>query len=151
MSKNLKLLLFGAVGLVAGTTLALVFPQSEGVAGTALMLNLSLSAALCGAAVPGVVKFESKSIRATGATVFFVLPWLVPASSLTAASSPDEEFLTTNASEDDSSDENGSDSADSTARVRPEIRIPSPQPAPERPKLRRPRTVFDSIVGPTRS
>ena len=78
MSKNMRLLSIGGCGLALGTALALVFPGADGIAGTAMMLILCLSTALCGAAVPGFIKMESKLIRASGATVFFVLPWLLP-------------------------------------------------------------------------
>jgi hypothetical protein len=141
MAKNLKLLLYGGVGLAAGTTLALVFPGAEGIAGTALMLVLSLSAALCGAAVPGIIHFESKSIRATGATVFFVVPWLVPPASLDSG--------TEQAPPTETEQPADPSSGGTTGTARPRIRIPPPRQEPT-PIVRRPRTLIDELFAPKR-
>ena len=147
MAKNLKLLLYGGVGLAAGTTLALVFPQAEGVAGTALMLVLSLSAALCGAAVPGMIHFQSKSIRATGATVFFVLPWLIPPASFGTEASGESTTESSETAQPPEQPQSQPDRPNVTVDAH-RIRIPKPEPES---RVRRPRTVIDSLFAPKRT
>ena len=141
MTKDMRLLSIGLAGLAAGTALALKFDDADGIAGTALMLVLCMSTALCGSAIPGMLKFDSKAIRASGATVFFVLPWLLPYASPAppAAGTPPAP---------ESPPKDTPPPPPPVAGTRPTIRIQKSTAAKTvapKPAIGRPRTVFDGL------
>lgn len=159
MSKNMQLLLIGGAGISVGTALSLVFPNAGVLPGTAMMLILCISAALCGASVPGVIQLNSKPIRATGAAVFFALPWLIQPSSLD--DDPDDPQHTASATETGAGAAHPAPDPGAGAGARtPNPAAPRPaggrprpgaRPAddatksPSKPALTRPRTIFDGL------
>ena len=157
MTKNMQLLAIGGAGLAVATTLSLVVEDPGVMGGTAIVLIMSLSAALCGAAVPGVIRFDAKPIRAAGAAVFFVVPWVIPAAPVTATAQTTQP----GAHEPASTPPAGTDPS-GTGR-RPPIRIPPPttkpperqpadqKPAVKKPAIARPRTIFDGLFSSNQS
>lgn len=163
MTKNMRFLAIGGVGLAIGTTLSLVFPDADGIAGTAIMLILCLSTAMCGAAVPGVLKFDSKAVRASGAAAFFVLPWLIPYGSGDAeADEPPPPDHAQPADAGASSPLPTSTTGGGTRPPAPTDRPPAARPGttfrppalpasrqpvkpPAKPRISRPRTIFDGL------
>ena len=139
----MRSLAIGGVGLAAGTTLAIVFKdESDDIAGTAIMLILSLSAGLCGAAVPGVIKFNSKTIRASGATVFFILPWLMP------YARPDEHHDDPPPPAPGQPGGTGQPGAPKPPPPKPGTTFkppPLPTKTAAKPSIGRPRTIFDGL------
>jgi len=142
VTKDMQLLSIGLVGLAVGTGLALLFPDVPPIAGTALMLILCTSTALCGSAIPGMLKFDSRAIRASGATVFFVLPWLLPYAS---PEPPADEKPPA----PESPPTGTTPAPPHTGGVRPGIHIEktaATKTAAPKPAIVRPRTVLDSLL-----
>jgi hypothetical protein len=160
VSKNMRLLVIGGCGLAVGTALALVFPEAGGIPGTAMMLILCMSAALCGASVPGFIRMESKLVRAGGATVFFVLPWLLPYEGGDEAVGDDPQDVAVLAPDAASPPKPapGSPAAPAGGAERSAVRRPAttfkppplpaekqPAPKPASKPIGRPRTIFDGL------